>query len=256
LNTQSIIAPVIQDREALEDFADALIDRAPEIERDVTRLKKTPGDRDLIADLFRAIHNIKGDASLCKFDLAVAITHPIETLMARFREGALPFSDLLAELILLAVDRLELATEAMLSHKSLEHLHLLPMIQGLENMANASADEIDQLGANLIEEVTGFRPVAGKAASRSPRASVHHGNDKATADDLQFFRSLALAIGESLTFVQGAHHAYTSTCSRNQQSQAEICSRSTVQLEAASVCARYRDDACCPKAVWLKVGRK
>ena len=45
-----------------QDFADALIDRAPEVERDVTRLKKTPGDRDLIDDLFRAIHNINGDA--------------------------------------------------------------------------------------------------------------------------------------------------------------------------------------------------
>ena len=35
---------VIQDRELLEEFADALSDRAPDIERDVARLKKTPHD--------------------------------------------------------------------------------------------------------------------------------------------------------------------------------------------------------------------
>lgn len=85
MDLQGGLALVIQDRELLEEFSDALIDRAPEVERDVARLKKTPGDREIIADLFRAIHNIKGDASLCKFDLAVAIAHPIETLMARFR---------------------------------------------------------------------------------------------------------------------------------------------------------------------------
>lgn len=75
MDIRSIIAPVIQDRESLEEFADALTDRAPEVERDVARLKKAPTDREVIADLFRAIHNIKGDSALCKFELGVAITH-------------------------------------------------------------------------------------------------------------------------------------------------------------------------------------
>jgi len=112
MEIRSFVAPVIQDREALEEFADALNDRAPEIERDVARLKETPLDKEITASLFRAVHNIKGDSSLCKFDLGVAIAHPIETMMGRFREGEIPFSDLLAELVLLAVDRLELATDA------------------------------------------------------------------------------------------------------------------------------------------------
>ncbi len=252
MDIQSIIAPVIQDREALEDFADALIDRAPEVERDVTRLKKTPGDRDLIADLFRAIHNIKGDASLCKFDLAVAIAHPIETLMARFREGALPFSDLLAELILLAVDRLELATEAMLSQKSLEHLRLLPMIQGLESMANASADDIEHLGADLIEEVTGFRPVAGKTSNRSPRASIHHDSDKATADDLQFFRSLALQLESRSPLFKGRTMRILRLAQETNRAGGNLVD--AVQLEAA-VYVHDIGMMLLPESIWLKIGR-
>ena len=54
MDVRSIIAPVIHDREALDEFFDVLTDRAPQIERDVAKLKKTPTDRELIADLFRA----------------------------------------------------------------------------------------------------------------------------------------------------------------------------------------------------------
>ena len=250
MDTQSIIAPLIQDREALEDFADALIDRAPEIERDVARLKKTPDDRNLIADLFRAIHNIKGDASLCKFELAIAIAHPIETLMARFREGALPFSDILAELILLAVDRLELATEAVLSRKSLENLRLLPMIQGLDSMANASTDDMDRLGANLIEEITGFRPIAGKTSGRSPRATVHR--DKATADDLQFFRSLAQQLESRSPLFKGRTMRILRLAQETNSAGGNIVD--SVQLEAA-VYVHDIGMMLLPENIWLKVAR-
>jgi chemotaxis protein histidine kinase CheA len=124
MDISSLVTPVIQDRELLEEFAEALNDRAPEIERDVARLRKAPQDRDITAELFRAVHNIKGDAALCKFGLGVAIAHPIETMLSRFRDGEIPFSDLLAELILLAVDRLELATDAVLLRKPLDNLNL------------------------------------------------------------------------------------------------------------------------------------
>ena len=128
MDIRSLSAPVIQDRSALEEFAEALTDLAPRIENDVALLRKTPAERDMIADLFRAVHNVKGDAALCKFELGVAIAHPIESMMSRFRDGELPFSDLLAELILLAIDRLELATEALLGGRPLTQLHLEELV--------------------------------------------------------------------------------------------------------------------------------
>ena len=78
MDISSLVTPVIQDRELLDEFAEALNDRAPEIERDVARLRKAPQDRDINAELFRAVHNIKGDAALCKFDLGVAIAHRVQ----------------------------------------------------------------------------------------------------------------------------------------------------------------------------------
>ena len=127
MDIRSIIAPTVTDRDALLEFIESLSDHAPNIERDIGRLKNTPDDRAVIGSLFRAIHNIKGDATLCKIELAVAIVHPIESVLARFRNDEINFSDIMAEAILLAIDRLELAAEGLYSGKSLEALRLLAL---------------------------------------------------------------------------------------------------------------------------------
>ena len=105
MDIRSIIAPSVTDFNALDEFIESLNDLAPGIERDISRLRKTPDDREIIGSLFRSLHNIKGDAMLCKVELAATIAHPIETLLARLRNGEFTFSDILAEAILLTVDR-------------------------------------------------------------------------------------------------------------------------------------------------------
>jgi len=251
MDIRSIMAPVVQDREALEEFADSLTDRAPEVERDVARLKKAPHDREIVADLFRAIHNIKGDASLCKFELGVVIAHPIESLMARFREGEIPFSDMLAETILLAVDRLELATDGLLSHKSLENLRLLPLVQGLNRLSLAKGTEIDTLSATLIEEVTGFRPVNGVISNRAPRVAVPREEQKNAKPDLQFFRSLALQLESRSPLFKGRTMRILRLALETNKAGGNVVD--PVQLEAAV----YLHDVgmmFLPESIWLKVG--
>lgn len=251
MNIHAIIAPVIQDREALEEFADVLTDRAPQVEHDVARLKKAPADREITADLFRAIHNIKGDAALCKFDLAVAIAHPIESLMARFRGGEIPFSDLLAELILLAVDRLELATEALLKRKPLEHLHLVVLIEGLERLSTAEGTEIDTLSAKLIEDVTGFQPVIGDISSRAPRVATPSSEQKNAKPDLQFFRSLALQLESRSPLFKGRTMRILRLALETNKTAGNVVD--PVQLEAA-VYLHDMGMMYLPESLWLKVG--
>ena len=252
MDIRSIISPVIQDREALEEFADVLSDRAPQVENDVARLKKAPGDRELTADLFRAIHNIKGDASLCKFELGAAIAHPIESMMSRFRDGEIPFSDLLAELILLAIDRLELATDALLSHRSLDNLHLVELIHGLEMLAITQADAVDEECAELIESVTGFPSVMGDISSRAPRVATPKGEQKNASTDLQFFRSLALQLESRSPLFKGRTMRILRLALETNKATGHTVD--PVQLEAAV----YLHDLgmmFLPEAIWLKVGK-
>lgn len=252
MDIHAIEAPVIQDREALDEFADALTDRAPLIERDVARLMKHPGDRELIADLFRAIHNIKGDASLCKFELGVAIAHPIETMMSRFRDGEIPFSDLLAEIVLLAVDRLELATDALLNGRSLENLRLLALVQGLQGLAEVDAEEVDVQCADLIEAVTGFPSVIGDISSRAPRVGTPRSDQKNATADLHFFRSLAQQFESRSPLFKGRTMRILRLALETNKAGGNLVD--PVQLEAAV----YLHDIgmmFLPEAIWLKVGK-
>ncbi|MBS1140500.1 MAG: Metal-dependent phosphohydrolase, subdomain:Hpt [Proteobacteria bacterium] len=252
MDIRSIVASAILNKEALEEFADALNDRAPEIERDVARLKETPLDRDITASLFRAVHNIKGDSSLCKFELGVAIAHPIETMMSRFREGEIPFSDMLAELVLLAVDRLELATDALLTNKPLENLRLPILVQGLNEVAQETLQQIDFSCADLIEAVTGFPPVIPEISSQAPKVSKPKSDQKNASSDLQFFRSLALQFESRSPLFKGRTMRILRLALETNKSGHNVVD--PVQLEAAI----YLHDVgmmLLPESIWLKVGK-
>lgn len=253
MDIRTIIAPVITDREALEEFIEALNDHAPSIERDIARLKSMPEDRDVISSLFRSIHNIKGDATLCKVDLAVAIVHPIETLLARFRNGEIAFSDILAEAILLAIDRLELAVEALFSGRSLDNLRLMKLVQELEKLALVEPPEMDEAACALIEAVTGFRPaVAASIPIRGRASSISSKSKSQAAEDLRFFRTLADQLeARSLLFKGRTLRLLRLAMETNQIKGKAI---DPMQLEAAV----YMHDIgmmFLPESVWLKLER-
>lgn len=253
MDLRAIIAPVVQDRLALEEFAEALADRAPQVEKDIGSLRRQPRDRELIANLFRHLHNIKGEGALIKLDLAVAIAHPLETLLTRFRQEEFPFNELLAETILLAIDRLELATDALLENRSLDNLRLWPLVQCLERLAAAPAAELETLCAQTIEEVTGFKPVAGhhNAPKEAPAAQADVSNEQRNRD-LQFFRSLALQFESRSPLFKGrTNRILRLALETNKANNNPV---NPLQLEAAI----YMHDVgmmLLPEPIWLKVGR-
>lgn len=244
--------PIIRDPEMFQDFVDSLTDQIPNVERDIAKLKQTPDDRSILADLFRAIHTLKGDASLCKLELGVRIAHPIESLLARLREGKLVFTDLFGEALLLALDRLELAVDAIAHDKPLNNLHLERLVLGLDNLAEAGAKEINQAAATLIESVTGFRPASLAAREPQPQASVSLRPDEATAADLQFFHSLAQQFESRSPLYQGrSARLLKLALETNQEAGKPV---DPTQLAAAV----YMHDVgmmFLPESVWLKEGR-
>lgn len=253
MDISTIIAPVITDKQALEEFIESLGDLAPSIERDVARLKASPDDREIIASLFRSVHNIKGDATLCKVELAVSITHPIETILSRLREGEIKFSDILAEAILLAIDRLELAVESLYSGKSLANLQLLDLVQQLGVLSQTAPSDIIAGSSALIESVTGFRPAAENSQLLRGLSPAHGARTKQQAnEDLRFFRTLAGQLEARSPLFKGRTTRLLRLASETNYEMGKPVD--PVQLEAAV----YMHDIgmmFLPETVWLKVGR-
>ena len=237
----------IADRELLVEFRDALNDQMTTLERHVTNLRRDPGDSESAATLFRALHTIKGDASICRFELGVRIAHPIEGLLVRLREGELQFSPLLAEAVLLALDRLELAVEALLAERSLESLRLEALIEGLDRLSNSGNEDLDAASVDMIEAVTGFRP-AGAAARLTPKGAARRRNK---ADDLRFFQRLAVQLDTHSPLFKGrSGRLVRLALETNDRAGKPVDPR---QLEAAV----YLHDIgmmFLPESVWLKAG--
>jgi chemotaxis protein histidine kinase CheA len=237
----------IADRELLIEFRDALNDQVATFEGQVAHLRREPTDREAIATLFRALHTVKGDASICRFELGVRITHPIEELLVRLRAGKLAFSPLLAEAVLLALDRLELAVEALLAGRSLDALRLQALIDGLDRLSGSDNDDLDADSVALIEAVTGFRP-AGAAAKLTPRPATRgHDNE----GDLKFFQSMAVQLEMRSPLFKGrSGRLLRLALDTNARAGKPVAA---AQLEAAV----YLHDIgmmFLPESIWLKVG--
>lgn len=249
VNSTALTNPVITDRESLGDFLDSLTDKLPTIERDMARLRRQPDDRALIADLFRAIHNIKGDAAICKIEMGVLMAHPVETVLSRLRNGELPFSDMMAEIVLLTLDRLEMATEALAAHQPIAQLKLTALVQGLNELCDSPNEKFQQQAEGLIEAVTGFRPNLASVQLR-PKSEAASRNDR--SEDLAFFRQLALKLETHSPHYQGRTDRLLRLALETNAAAGHPVD--SVQLEAAI----YMHDVgmmFLPEPIWLQAGK-
>ncbi len=84
---------VIEARECLESIGTRLLD----VERD-------PSNTDLLNDLFRSVHTLKGNCGLFEFKPLERVVHAGEDLLDRVRNGTLAYSTELADALLEAMD--------------------------------------------------------------------------------------------------------------------------------------------------------
>ena len=248
-DNQELNQPVITDPEALHEFYDALVDRVLDIERDISILNRDPNSREVISNIFRALHNIKGDAALCSLPMAGLVAHPLESLVTRLRSEEIHYTELLGEVILLTLDRLELAVEALLAGRPVFQLNLVLLVEGLEQISKASQSNLELSAAQLIKAVTGFQPQATLRASISV-PSVKSKPEDNVASDLQFFRTLSLQFEtHSPRFSGRTDRLHQLVLDTNRMAGLPV---DEVQLEAAL----YLHDVgmmFLPEAIWLKV---
>ncbi len=77
------------------------------IAEQVVALEQSPGERTAVDALFRGAHSLKGMAASMEYGDVVVVAHGMEDLMARVRDGALPFDAGVADLLLEGVDLID-----------------------------------------------------------------------------------------------------------------------------------------------------
>lgn len=96
----------------LKDFMDEARENTENINTGLLELERNPtGNKELVNDLFRYFHNLKGNSGIIDYKELNGLTHEAETLLNRARQGELEVSHELVDLLLVVVDAMEALVE-------------------------------------------------------------------------------------------------------------------------------------------------
>jgi two-component system chemotaxis sensor kinase CheA len=88
----------------IAEFVQEGNDKADQVEKHLIQLEKNPTSRELLSDVFRAMHSIKGATSFLGFAKLCSLTHTGESLLTCLRDGDLLTSTEITSALLSLVD--------------------------------------------------------------------------------------------------------------------------------------------------------
>ncbi|WP_174874129.1 HD domain-containing phosphohydrolase [Vogesella oryzae] len=235
----------IEDEESFGDFLYALNEYAPRAANLLQTLRQQPADQLVLAELMRLFHTIKGDAGLCRLYFVEPLVHAVEDTLARIKAGELIFSAALEQVMLLAVDRLELLISELDSGRDISLRDFNLLIAELQQLGETPAALVDAQAWLLVKRLTGFVPQQSLPAKPSAASPAQQA-------DLEFFRSLALQFEQRSMLFQGRTERNLMLAAACNQVSGWLVD--PLQLEAAV----YMHDIgmmFLPQELWLRQGR-
>jgi two-component system chemotaxis sensor kinase CheA len=97
--------------EGIEIFRVEAQELLEQIEQGLLDLANNPGNKELVATVFRALHTLKGSGAMFGFDALASFTHHCETAFDRVRKGEVPATKELVTAVLNAMDHMRALAE-------------------------------------------------------------------------------------------------------------------------------------------------
>jgi two-component system chemotaxis sensor kinase CheA len=92
--------------ELLRDFLTETHESLDMVDSELVRFEQEPNNADILANIFRLVHTIKGTCGFLNLPRLATLAHAAENLMGRFRDG-LPVTQSAVSLILATLDRIK-----------------------------------------------------------------------------------------------------------------------------------------------------
>jgi two-component system chemotaxis sensor kinase CheA len=126
-----------------------------QIEEIILEIHSQDAPSEPVNQLFRAFHTIKGSGAMFGFDAVAEFTHHVESVLDKVREGEIPFSDQLSELVLASKDQIK---------------KLLEVSQGGEPVEPGSSERIIAALSEFSKGSAGAPPPVPAASAHRPPA--------------------------------------------------------------------------------------
>ena len=94
-------------QEIIDDFMVEADELVSSLDTNLVLLEERPGDLDLLNEIFRAAHTIKGTSGFLSFDDITSLTHKMEDVLNKLRKGTLKVNSDVMDVLLESVDSLK-----------------------------------------------------------------------------------------------------------------------------------------------------
>ena len=142
------------DSEIAADFRESFQDNYESVANSIVLLEENPKDLSSIDAVFRALHTIKGNTTMCQLDELASFSHAIEDVVSAMHEETLSFSAILGEMLLVALDKVKELSEVIFENKELDKNLLHTAKQQLNNIKSAKQADADKQANTVIALLT------------------------------------------------------------------------------------------------------
>jgi len=219
------------DSHVIEEFVAEYNDAHTEIESLLLALENNPNDDGLLNDLFRKVHNIKGNAHLVGLDLIADFVHALENILDKMRKHVLMFDKLLGDVVLQSVDHIGYLCANARSQMAIDTSLTINIQEQLRQLASAEQNKLPNYCQHIINLFEGNQtpPDAGSISPVNATSNVNLASQQ--LEDLRFFSQIIESAEQRSPYWHGrSQRILNIALEMNNESGARVDSE---QLEAA-----------------------
>lgn len=131
-------------QEILSDFLVESSEMLEALDQHFVKLESEPTNADLLNEIFRCMHSMKGSAGFLGFTHLVEVAHQAESLLNKLRQGEMSVSPFIIDIILEAVDAVKLLHEDIRSTGEDSHVETSLIVNKL-TLTMDSADDLKDI---------------------------------------------------------------------------------------------------------------
>ena len=124
----------------IQDFIVEASESLDSLDQKFVELEKKPQDVDLLNDIFRSVHTIKGAAGFLGFQQMVEMTHATEDVLNRLRKGEMVVTPEIMDAILQAVDMIKVLLENIRKKNNKEE-DISPLVELLKGISEGNTTQ-------------------------------------------------------------------------------------------------------------------
>jgi two-component system, chemotaxis family, sensor kinase CheA len=165
-------------------------------------------DKDILNEIFRIMHTLKGAAGFLGFQQIVDVAHHGEHILKKLREGEITFTKHLTDVILKSVDMLRLLLEH-IKYKDGEEEDIAPLLEELDAVLRNESDPAPEsqpvipaassvTNEEIQETISEHEPEPAIVPAQSPEKScvLHEEKEKTVPDRKEYNQTLRVDISK------------------------------------------------------------